>query len=305
MLVIILNIGVAQGSILGPLLFLLYINDLPNCLKSASCILYADDTCLSMAHSDYPTLVEQFNCELESFRVWSVVNRLSVNMDKTFFVSTSNRRDVMDYENPLVYDTQPVKRELSGKYLGVIVDSRFSFAEHINYIRPKLSKSIGILHRLKSLIPSDTLVSLYYSLIYPYLLYCNTVWGGTSRSLLRSLELLQKKAIRIVTNSDYLAHSSPLFHACKILKLNDIYLYNVAVSMFSRNQLSPLPTAQHYYDTRARGAVRAGFRRLTSTQRSLSFMGPTVWNGLPFHIRNAATLNEFKSKLRVHFINQY
>ena len=138
-----LNIGVPQGSILGPLLFLIYINDLPNASKFMP-ILFADDTTLSMSHGNYASLVEITNCELVKINDWLVINRLSLNIDKTFMMVFSNRRHDIDNQLPVVFDGNNVRLSETGKFLGVCLDQQLDFKGHITHICTKISKTIGI-----------------------------------------------------------------------------------------------------------------------------------------------------------------
>jgi hypothetical protein len=226
-----LNIGVPQGSVLGPILFLVYVNDLVNVSKLFSCVLFADDTTLSLSQDDYASLALSVNSELKKIEVWTQANRLSLNVRKTFYMVFSNR----DYDcanHPIFFNSQLVNRYTEGKFLGLIMDSRLNFTKHINIISGKISKYIGILYRIRNFVPYNLLINLYYSLVQPYLLYCNLIWGGTYGTHLLPLEILQKKIIRIINGESYLAHTASLFHRANILKLADLHKFVLAVHMF-------------------------------------------------------------------------
>ena len=109
------------------------------------------------------------------------------------------------------------------KYLGIFIDDKLTWNVHINYINNKMSKSLGILHKIKHLLTSDTLLTLYYTLFYPYLQYCNAVWGMANKTTTKSLILLQKRVIRLISKSNWNDHTSPLFNSLKVLKVHDIY----------------------------------------------------------------------------------
>ena len=191
----VVNISVPQGSNLGPIFFILYVNDLLNISSLFSSILFADDLTLNFRHSNLETLVRNCNSEIQKLIEWTQCNRLTINHSKSFFMFISNR---FRYYHPLILlNNAPLKQCMSGKFLGVIVDDSLNFKLHIDYISNKVSKSIGILFKLKDYLPQSTLVSLYYSFIYPYLIYCNLVWGGTYSSHLGKLIKLQKKRLEL------------------------------------------------------------------------------------------------------------
>ena len=149
-----------------------------------------------------------------------------------------------------------------------------------------------------------TLLDLYYSFVYPYLNYCVTLWGGTFDTHLIPLFILQKRIIRIINFASYLAHTSPLFYQNKILKLQDIYIYNAACYFFKNPSLL-LPTRVHSYETRGRNDLFAPFQRLTLTQHSVYYRGVGIWNDLPTFVTGSPSLKIFKSRLKEHLISKY
>jgi hypothetical protein len=300
-----INIGVPQGSILGPLLFLFYINDLPNVSSKLASVLFADDTTLSAKHTNYEALITEINLELEKIKHWTLVNRLSVNIEKTFVMCFSNRRRGINRDLKVYFDTTEVKFQVSGKFLGVYVDRDLRFDVHITEMCKKISKSVGLLYKISSCVPEKILINLYHSLVYPYLLYCNIVWGGTYSAHLGPLQLLQKKIVRILTNQPYLAHTDPLFHRTGILKLNDIHRYLLALHAFKIKSLEGFPPFDRHYLTRNRDYFAPTFQRLSLTQRSVSFAAPSVWNTLPSYLRECTSTQSFKKALKLFIINSY
>ena len=185
--------GVPQGSILGPLLFILYMNDICSVSKLLFTLLYADDTCVLLSGKDLNDLIAVLNVELISLSVWLKSNKLSLNTQKTFFMVFHRARLKTANCNDLVIDNASITRVNSAKYLGIIIDVKFNWIEHITYIKNKISKAIGIMYKARQYLNKSSLVNLYYSYVYPYLTYCIEVWGCAYPTHLQCLFLLQKK----------------------------------------------------------------------------------------------------------------
>ena len=297
-----INIGVPQGTTLGPLIFLLYINDLPNVVPKSHTVLFADDTTLSFRNSNIDLLTSEITESLAKFNEWSVANRLSINFEKTNSMLITTKR-VSESEISVRMGSHQIEFIPSVKYLGVTLDRHLKFDMHINAISLKVSKSIGIMYRLKKLLPPTCLRSIYFSLIQTYFQYCVSVWGGTYSCHLSSLVVLQKRAVRIVSNAPYLAHSLPLFLSANILRLSDLYLFNLGVIVYSEKV--PLIERSHSHNTRFGHHLLPPFSRLTLTQHSTYYRSITFWNNLPDLIKNSPTLSCFKSRLKIYLISQY
>ena len=295
------TIGLPQGSVLSSFFFLLYINDLPKFSSVVSTILYADDTTLSLRNHSANILIQNANDQLTSFYDWSTANRLTINTDKTFYMIFTNRK--LDPNIPPINIASiPIHRKTNEKFLGVVVDEGLRFGDHTNMLCAKVSRSVGVLYRLRDYLPLKTLLSLYYSFIYPYFIYCNLIWGPTFQIHLKPLEILQKRAIRIINRAPYNSHTNILFIRNNMLKLKDIntFLQSIHVYKFYSN-FSP---SLHPYDTRNSSNLNPIFQRTVGTQRSLSYSAPTVWNRLPADVKDSPSLAIFKRKLKAHLVGQ-
>ena len=253
-----ISTGVPQGLVLGPLLFLIYINDLPMVTDVFNMLMYADDTTLYCNINQNVSEVV-INNELLKVSQWLAANKLSLNVGKTKFMVFHLRNKVVSYPD-LHLNGNKIERVTQFNFLGLILHTSLSWDKHINHISLKVSKAIGILYRPKSIYPHKVLLTLYNTLILPYFNYCILSWGSTLREN-HHLHLLQKKAIRIITNSNYIAHTEPLLKELRLLKVTCMFplaiwkfyfkLMNNQLPLYFEFMKPPLPQVCTHYDIRS------------------------------------------------------
>jgi len=306
--------GVPQGSILGPLMFLIYINDIVKCSPTLDKILFADDTNLFHSDKNIQNLFNTVNSELSSLSNWFKANKMSLNIKKTKYILFTNKKvDLIGLNLDLNIDGIVLDCVDSTKFLGVIVDKKLSWHDHINHISSKISRGLGILGRVRRLLPREILLLLYHTLIYPYLSYCCIAWGRAAKNVLSRLIILQKRAVRIITGAEYRASTGSLFKELNILKLADICLFQTSQFMFNfKNGLLPIACSDFcmwsdsiVYNIRHHSVFKAPPFRTLVYERSIRVSGPKQWDSLSPDLQNISNLVLFKLKLKLCLIAKY
>ena len=310
-----ISCGVPQGSILGPLLFIIYVNDLHVASNTFHTISYADDTSLFFSSRDSTHLLNTIQDNFISIHNWFCANKLSLNVEKTtFIVFSSPSKRLNEDANSIQLCGENIIISSVTKFLGVYIDKHLSWNNHIQYIRTKVSKGAGILGKLRHVLPRRIMVTLYNTLILPYLSYCNVVWGSTYAARLQPLFILQKRAIRHICNVHYRFHTTTLFANLNVLSIYDLNRYCVAIFIFNwLNDISPsifrnffhFRSSTHSYPSRTLNNLSTPYFRLKSSQLTIRYVGIKIWNSLPSHVKNCKTIYTFKKHLKYFLVMNY
>jgi len=300
--------GVPQGSILGPLLFLLYINDLPNCSNILFSLLFADDTNMFLVGKNVDDLIQTMNIELDKIVKWLECNKLSLNTTKTKFMIFSSKRRHPNHHSNIIINGEDIEKVSAIKFLGVTLNCNLSWLNHIQKTKVKVAKNIGVICKARRVLQQSTLALLYNTFIQPYLIYCIEVWGSASDSHILPLIRIQKKAIRIVCSVPPRTHTYPLFVSLNILNIRKLYQYMATIFMFKHhhqqlpdhcNDLFTSNAEIHDYNTRQRSMLHVPVTANNYQKRTIRFMGVTLWNRLcNIEINRNRSVFTFKKHLK-------
>ena len=306
--------GVPQGSILGPLLFLIFINDLCHSTLLLETILFADDTNLFYSHNNVKELFRTMNAELSHLNDWFCANKLSLNTDKTKYVlfHKAKSKDNLPLVLPdLFINNVKIKSENSLKFLGVMIDENLTWKTYVKLVESKISKSIGILFKASRSLNSKSLRSIYFALVHPYINYANIAWAGTKKTYLNRSLGKQKQAARM--SSDGI--SIPPRLLIKELNILNVYQINILQHLLLifkvKNSITlrvfnkAFSLIDHLYPTRfSDNSFKIFDLKLKLSRFAIGLRGLTIWNKfLTQSEKYYTSIDKFKNKIKEKILN--
>lgn len=306
--------GVPQGSILGPMLFTLFINDIVNSSPLLYLILFADDTNLLLSGDNYNDLTVVLNHQLLLLSEWFQSNKLTLNVAKTnYMLFGSKPKRTLANSLKIVIDGKPISHVTEVKFLGIMIDENLNWKSHASLVSSKIAKSLGTINRIKHVLNRSALKTLYYSLIYSHLIYCILLWGNSSVKALNNVELLQKRAFRMISGSYYRAPTNPMCCSLRLLKLRDIYKREVVTFMYKFGH-NLLPTccdhlieraSDQHYALRSPDEFVLEFATSKVRLNFISYIGPRLWKQTPSNLRSSPSFSVLKTRYLDYLLCNY
>ena len=305
-----ISCGVPQGSILGPLLFLLFINDLPLYTSNVSTDMYADDTTLYDVQTSQEAIERNLQIALNELHSWCKNNCMVLNAAKTkvMLITTKQKRNVLKKDGiDLKYNDDPLQTITKDKILGVFVDNNLSWSEHVKHISKKIASNVWLLSKIKMYLSQEHRIQFYKSYIQPHIDYCNIIWGNTSETNKIKIFRMQKRAVRVIL--DYNVENTT--EAMKSLRIQSIYdrlFLRKAKFMFKvYHEITPAYINEGY-NLRSNSNTSVNLRsmnvgcfippkpRTECFKQSLQYSGCLIWNCLPEAVKSAQTQETFHNR---------
>lgn len=302
------NLGVPQGSILGPDLFNIYINDILDCLEENVRIkLFADDTLMWIAGKCLSKIISDMNEQLEKLSRWLKINKLKLNVGKTKYMIITNRNIHIDCDVKI--DNEDIERVEVMKYLGIQIDSKLNFKQNINFIIKKVSKKIYFLNRIKRKIPLNQRILLYKSIVAPHFDFCSSILYLASKVDMALFQKLQNKGMRMILDCNKFSSSTAMLEALQWLNIKQRITFNTMLTIFKiKNRMLPdylhkniiYNSESNNYNLRRGEDFKLPQLRKCNTQNNIFYKGLKEYNGLPNEIKTEKNIKCFKRQLSGH-----
>lgn len=305
------SFGIPQGSILGPLLFLIYINNIHEIGLKGDVSLYADDTALFYFGHSVDAVMSDAQDDLNLLNKWFQYNLLTINIAKTNYIIFAAKNKKISHQSKLTINNKIIKKVGHEKYLGLILDSHLNWKPHIERVRSKLTSLTGALRSVVRCFPRQVRYNIYNTLIKPHLDYLVEVWGTAAKTNIETLQIAQNKLIKTLFQYDYSTQTQKIYSETKLMNISQTYIFNTCI-LIRKILNRDIHTQIHF--TRKHQKHKIGLRNANDIQlysprtnygkKNLMYEGAALYNKLPNNIKNAKSMSIFKKLLKLHILNQ-
>lgn len=298
--------GVPQGSVLGPILFNIYINGMFSIKTKGEILGFADDTAIFYKANTWEELRETVEADLPLIKNWFEYKLLTINMSKTHYLIFSCNRNNKPQFDSLHLNSMgqfhTILPKEAVKYLGVYIDSHLRWDTHIDYLCRKLRMLIHKFKYLRDILQLKQLKLLYHALVESHLRYGIVTWGGALKTHIRPLETLQKKFLKIIMKKPFRYPSDKLFRESTAFDIRQLYYYNTVLQYHrvEHNFIFPM----HHHNTRRRHLPQTPHVHKSVGQRSFIFSAPKIYNSLPQHLHKIGNKLLLKRELKTYIFSQ-
>ena len=304
---------VPQGSVLGPILFALYINNIYRAVRKDNIRLFADDTALFKRNANLNTLISDVASKFNDLYLWCIRNKLTINSDKTNFIlfHTINK-PIPPNLNEIVTNNMTINRLKSFQYLGLTLDETLRFNDHVDFLSSSLIKYFGIFNKVKYRITNKLARELYFAFIYSTIKYGIEVYGRCSAQNANKVQVMQNKLLNLLLRKHRMSPTDEINENMDLLKVSDIYECNLLTFVNDiMMKMCPDSMQQYYqkrrniYDVRVKNQLIVPQVRMSVGDRAVRVAGATLWNNMHKDMTHYRLRKWFKGRLIKHYIAKY
>lgn len=309
--------GVPQGTILGPILFTLYINDIVKCVQECKISMFADDTILYISGKDLNQMYVSINRELNILNNWLCHNSLSLNLTKTKYMLIGKNYTLSSLDTTNFYvelNNYKIEQVKEIKYLGVIIDENLKFKKHCEYILNKMSKKVNFMRRIGGNLTMSTKILLYKAIISPHIEYCSSILFNFNQNEIEKLQKLQNKSMRTILKCNRYTPIKTMLEVLNFMNVKQRIIFKTLDFVYKLKNKTTAPYLSnkvkyvnnvHSHNTRQKNDFFIDTAKTSLLNKTILYKGLNMFNTLPTEIKNCETYSKFKKMLKNHVVNTY